>query len=111
MKVLNIGSMNLDLVYRVDHIVQPGETEASVSMNTFLGGKGMNQSCALAKAGVEVYHGGMIGEDGKMFLPFSHPQCQNNMGTCIDYMSLHFPRNNTYIPHKKGNRLYKCMYI
>ena len=27
MKVLNIGSMNLDLVYAVDHIVQPGETE------------------------------------------------------------------------------------
>ena len=68
MKVLNIGSMNLDLVYRVDHIVQPGETEASVSMNTFLGGKGMNQSVALAKAGVEVYQGGMIGEDGQPFL-------------------------------------------
>ena len=68
MKVLNIGSMNLDLVYRVDHIVQPGETEASVSMNTFLGGKGMNQSVALAKAGVEVYQGGRIGEDGQPFL-------------------------------------------
>ena len=68
MKVLNIGSMNLDLVYRVDHIVQPGETEASVSMNTFLGGKGMNQSVALAMAGVEVYQGGMIGADGQPFL-------------------------------------------
>ena len=68
MKVLNIGSMNLDLVYSVDHIVQPGETESSVSMNTFLGGKGMNQSVALAKAGVEVYQGGMIGEDGQPFL-------------------------------------------
>ena len=68
MKVLNIGSMNLDLVYSVDHIVQPGETEASVSMNTFLGGKGMNQSVALAKAGVEVYQGGMIGQDGQPFL-------------------------------------------
>ncbi len=68
MKVLNIGSMNLDLVYSVDHIVQPGETEASTALNTFLGGKGMNQSMALAKAGVEVYQGGMIGEDGKVFL-------------------------------------------
>jgi ribokinase len=37
-------------------------------MNTFLGGKGMNQSVALAKAGVEVYQGGMIGEDGQPFL-------------------------------------------
>jgi len=68
MKVLNLGSMNLDLVYGVDHIVKPGETESSRSMNTFLGGKGMNQSVALAKAGVEVYQGGMIGEDGQPFL-------------------------------------------
>ena len=68
MKVLNIGSMNLDLVYSVDHIVQPGETEASFALDTFLGGKGLNQSMALAKAGVEVYQGGMIGDDGQVFL-------------------------------------------
>ena len=68
MRVLNIGSMNLDLVYSVDHIVQPGETEASFALDTFLGGKGLNQSMALAKAGVEVYQGGMIGEDGQVFL-------------------------------------------
>ena len=68
MKVLNIGSMNLDLVYSVDHIVQPGETEASFALDTFLGGKGLNQSMALAKAGVEGYQGGMIGEDGQVFL-------------------------------------------
>ena len=68
MKVLNLGSMNLDMVYGVDHIVKPGETESSLSMNTFLGGKGMNQSVALAKAGAEVWQGGMIGEDGQPFL-------------------------------------------
>ena len=68
MKVLDLGSMNLDLVYSVDHIVRPGETESSTGMNTFLGGKGMNQAVALAKAGVEVYMGGMIGEDGQPFL-------------------------------------------
>ena len=68
MKILNIGSMNLDMVYQMDHIVQPGETEASYSMNIFLGGKGINQSVAAAKAGAEVYHGGMIGEDGQPFL-------------------------------------------
>ncbi len=68
MKILNIGSMNLDMVYQMDHIVQPGETEASYGMNIFLGGKGMNQSVALAKAGVETYQGGMIGDDGQPFL-------------------------------------------
>lgn len=60
--------MNLDYVYSVDHIIQPGETEATGSRNIFLGGKGINQSCALAKAGVEVYHAGMIGADGQAFL-------------------------------------------
>ncbi len=68
MKVLNIGSMNLDHVYNVDHIVLPGETQATNGMNIFLGGKGMNQSIALAKAGVDVYHGGLIGDDGQPFL-------------------------------------------
>ena len=68
MRVLNIGSMNLDHVYSVDHVVQPGETEASLQMNVFLGGKGMNQSVALAKAGVATYQGGMIGGDGQPFL-------------------------------------------
>ena len=65
MKVLNIGSMNLDLVYSVDHIVQPGETEASFALDTFLGGKGLNQSIALARAGAKVGHAGCIGEGGE----------------------------------------------
>ena len=68
MKIQNIGSMNLDMVYRTDHIVRPGETEASTSMNVFLGGKGINQSVAAAKAGAQVFHGGMIGQDGQPFL-------------------------------------------
>ncbi|MBQ9956216.1 MAG: ribokinase [Ruminococcus sp.] len=68
MKVLTIGSMNIDHVYSVDHIVQPGETLTTGGMNVFLGGKGINQSMALAKAGAEVYHSGMIGKDGTMFL-------------------------------------------
>ncbi len=68
MKVLNIGSLNLDHVYNVDHIIQPGETQATDGMNIFLGGKGINQSMALAKAGVNVYHGGLIGKDGHVFL-------------------------------------------
>lgn len=64
MKVLNFGSLNLDYVYSVDHIVMPGETLSSAEMNTFCGGKGLNQSIALAKAGVSVYQAGLIGEDG-----------------------------------------------
>lgn len=72
MNILNIGSMNLDYVYQVDHIVQPGETISTSGMNVFLGGKGINQSIAIAKAGAEVYHGGLIGEDGQAFIEACH---------------------------------------
>lgn len=66
MKVLSLGSLNLDHVYAVDHFVRGGETIASRGMNEFCGGKGLNQSVALAKAGAEVYHAGKIGPDGEV---------------------------------------------
>lgn len=65
MKVCNIGSLNIDYVYTVDHFVQPGETTSSLCMNIFAGGKGLNQSIALARAGAEVYHAGLIGCEGQ----------------------------------------------
>ena len=68
MKVLNYGSLNVDNVYSVHHIVQGGETILSSKVETFSGGKGLNQSIALAKAGVPVYHAGLVGEDGDMLL-------------------------------------------
>lgn len=68
MKVLNFGSLNLDYVYQVDHILVPGETQASSDRQIFCGGKGLNQSIALAKAGSPVYHAGMIGDGGEELL-------------------------------------------
>ena len=68
MKVLNFGSMNIDNVYNVDHIIVPGETENSTGIAHHAGGKGLNQSIALAKAGAPVWHAGQIGDDGKMLL-------------------------------------------
>ncbi len=68
MKVLNFGSLNIDYVYKVDHIVLKGETESSYSRNIFAGGKGLNQSVALGRAGVKVYHAGCIGKDGDFLL-------------------------------------------
>jgi len=61
MKVFNFGSINIDLVYRVPHLVRPGETLSSRSLETVLGGKGANQSVALARAGVNVGHIGRLG--------------------------------------------------
>ncbi len=63
-RALNFGSLNLDYVYSVDHMVRPKETLACTDMQVFCGGKGLNQSIALAKAGAAVYHAGLIGEEG-----------------------------------------------
>ena len=66
MKILCFGSCNMDLVYAVDHILRPGETMAADTLQTFPGGKGLNQAIALARAGAQVYFGGCIGPDGDL---------------------------------------------
>lgn len=66
MKILNFGSCNVDYVYSMEHIVIPGETLPSHSLEIFPGGKGLNQSIAAARAGAKVYHAGAVGEDGEM---------------------------------------------
>ena len=65
MNILNFGSLNIDLVYQVEHIARPGETIASSSHQVFAGGKGANQSAALARAGARVFHAGQVGPDGQ----------------------------------------------
>lgn len=67
MKIYNLGSLNIDYVYSVDHFVRGGETLSSDNMQTFAGGKGLNQSIALARAGVKVIHGAILGR-GAQFL-------------------------------------------
>ena len=59
-KIINFGSINIDHVYRVPHLVKPGETLSSLDLVTGLGGKGANQSVAIARAGVSVAHVGRV---------------------------------------------------
>ena len=73
--------MNVDYVYPVDHIVRQGETENSVGMSVNCGGKGLNQSVALARAGVSVWHAGLVGEEGRMLID----KCMEN-GVNADYV-------------------------
>ena len=68
MRVLSFGSLNIDTVYHVDHIVMPGETISSTGIDVNCGGKGLNQSIALARAGAVVWHAGLIGEDGAFLI-------------------------------------------
>lgn len=82
MKILNFGSLNLDIVYSVDHFVRPGETLSSKSRDTFCGGKGLNQSIALSRSGVKVYHAGAVGKsDGAMLI-----EVLKNNDVNIDYI-------------------------
>lgn len=63
-KILNIGSLNSDHVYSVPHFVTAGETLAATTLQYFPGGKGLNQSVALSRAGAAVFHAGKVGPDG-----------------------------------------------
>lgn len=68
MKIYNLGSLNIDYVYSVEHFVRSGETLSSANMSIFPGGKGLNQSVALARAGAEVIHGGCVGSGGDFLI-------------------------------------------
>lgn len=68
MKILNFGSLNLDHVYQVPHFLQAGETLSALSEAVHPGGKGLNQSLALARAGADVYHAGVIGQGGELLV-------------------------------------------
>ena len=65
MKILNFGSMNLDHVYQVPHFSRPGESLSVTELATGPGGKGLNQSIAMARAGATVFQGGCLGTGGE----------------------------------------------
>lgn len=68
MKVVNFGSLNLDHLYHVPHAVAVGETLSARSYRISVGGKGLNQSIAAARAGISVFHAGLVGREGGMLV-------------------------------------------
>lgn len=68
MKILNFGSINKDFFYSVNDFVQPGETISSITYNIKIGGKGLNQSVGISKAGQNIYHAGIINKDDTFIL-------------------------------------------
>jgi len=64
MKILNFGSLNIDTTYFVASHATGGKTVVARDVNKSFGGKGLNQSVSLARAGAKVYHAGKVGEDG-----------------------------------------------
>lgn len=62
--IVNFGSLNIDYVYAMDHFIRPGETYTADQLKIHPGGKGLNQSIAVARAGGKVRHVGCIGREG-----------------------------------------------
>lgn len=83
MRVLCFGSLNIDYTYQVAHFVQKGETISSESLQIYSGGKGLNQSVALAKAGADVYHAGAIGTDGTFLLDVLQEAGAHTQDVCV----------------------------
>lgn len=98
MKALNYGSLNIDFVYNVEHFVRSGETISSQSMAIFAGGKGLNQSVALAKSGIDTWHAGNIGEDGEFLA-----EILQKAGAHTDFISRLPGRNGHAIIQKQPN--------
>ncbi len=67
-KLVNLGSLCIDNVYRVPNLTGAGETVSSLSHQVVAGGKGLNQSLAAARAGARVQHFGCVGADGGKLL-------------------------------------------
>ena len=62
-EIVVIGSLNADLVQKVDRLPKPGETVVGGSLETFSGGKGANQAHAAGRMGASVSMIGQVGSD------------------------------------------------
>jgi len=58
-----VGSINLDLVARVERLPRPGETVGGGQLSRYPGGKGANQAVAAARLGADVAMVNCVGED------------------------------------------------
>jgi ribokinase len=61
--IIVLGSLNMDLVVKVERMPRPGETVSGGELRTIPGGKGANQAVAAAKLGGRVAMVGRVGGD------------------------------------------------
>jgi ribokinase len=61
--IVCFGSINLDLIFPLSHLPQPGQTVLGPRMTIEPGGKGANQAVAAARDGARVVFAGAVGRD------------------------------------------------
>jgi len=61
--IVVFGSVNLDLIFALDHLPRPGETVLGPATRIEPGGKGANQAIAAARDGAAVAMAGCVGRD------------------------------------------------
>lgn len=83
MAIYCFGSINIDHIYRVPHLPEPGETLAALAYQQMLGGKGANQSIAAARAGADVHHIGAVGADADRLVATMH-----GLGVGVDHIRI-----------------------
>jgi len=62
--IIVAGSINMDIVTRMEHLPRPGETVFGNELHYIPGGKGSNQAVAASRLGENVYLAGKVGNDG-----------------------------------------------
>ncbi len=62
-KIVVIGSSNVDLIMKMNHLPEKGETVTDADFMQVYGGKGANQAVAAARAGGEVTFISCVGDD------------------------------------------------
>jgi len=87
-KIVVIGSSNVDLIMKMDHLPEKGETVTDAVFMQVYGGKGANQAVAAARAGGNVSFVNCVGEDA-----YTPKMVQNYEHDKID---------TTYVFHEKG---------
>lgn len=87
-KIVVIGSSNVDLIMKMDHLPGKGETVTDAEFFQVYGGKGANQAVAAARAGGNVSFVNCVGEDA-----YTPQMVQNFINDGID---------TRFVFHEKG---------
>ncbi len=112
-KILVIGSLNIDVIQKMDSLPKQGETISLISKSTNFGGKGANQAIAAVRQNTDVTFIGAVGKDaeGSSYIDLMKDEGVNtqyiyqkkDISTGTAYILLENDGNNTIIVYGGAN--------